>query len=26
VRDLCQLILAARVGWPPPDEPPNSPA
>jgi 3-deoxy-D-manno-octulosonate 8-phosphate phosphatase (KDO 8-P phosphatase) len=23
VRDLCALILAARVGWPPPDEPPN---
>jgi 3-deoxy-D-manno-octulosonate 8-phosphate phosphatase (KDO 8-P phosphatase) len=23
VRDLCELILAARVGWPPPDEPPT---
>jgi 3-deoxy-D-manno-octulosonate 8-phosphate phosphatase (KDO 8-P phosphatase) len=26
VRDLCALILAARVGWPPPDEPPDPPA
>jgi 3-deoxy-D-manno-octulosonate 8-phosphate phosphatase (KDO 8-P phosphatase) len=26
VRDLCELILAPRVGWPPPDEPPTSPA
>jgi 3-deoxy-D-manno-octulosonate 8-phosphate phosphatase (KDO 8-P phosphatase) len=26
VRDLCELILAARVGWPPPDEPPPSSA
>src|SRR5256885_4281002 len=26
VRDLCALILAARVGWPPPDEPPTSAA
>ena len=26
VRDLCALILGARVGWPPPDEPPDSPA
>jgi 3-deoxy-D-manno-octulosonate 8-phosphate phosphatase (KDO 8-P phosphatase) len=24
VRDLCRLILAARTGWPPPDEPPPS--
>jgi 3-deoxy-D-manno-octulosonate 8-phosphate phosphatase (KDO 8-P phosphatase) len=22
VRDLCALILGAKVGWPPPDEPP----
>jgi len=21
VRDLCALILGAKVGWPPPDEP-----
>jgi len=26
VRDLCELILAAKVGWPPPDETPQSPA
>ena len=24
VRDLCALILDAKVGWPPPDEPPTA--